>query len=305
MAKNQLRQILSVAVLEACAEWDWPERQRRLSSAFADVYAGSVAQRQDYSKPDLVVLPETFGSAYDLEQFDTDSEPVFAPPSGSDTPVDPDPLVSETSCSRSRFLSQQAKKHAVFVVGGIIERVEDRSGRKLYNTILVYGRDGVLVTKYRKIHLSNVKIRNTDNPMDEDDTAEDTVLTPGAELASFQVDIGDDIGGDEQNENTVNIGLQNCFDLRFPKAAHEYRHSAAHDCHVLLYPSYFLHSTVRLGHWEVLLKARALDNQVFTVGANQRFENTASAEKAGFLKSVSGKNLVLPGGQSMVFDILG
>jgi predicted amidohydrolase len=80
------------------------------------------------------------------------------------------------------------------------------------------------------------------------------------------------------------VGLACCFDLRFPLLSNMLSLPPPHGlgCDILLYPSAWLASTGALGHWETLLRARALDGQVFVVGANQaRREREGEGEGGG------------------------
>lgn len=145
------------------------------------------------------------------------------------------------SDSGSLLMQSAAAEHGIHVVGGVIEK--DADSPKLYNTVFAFGPDGGLAARYRKLHLSRVHVG-------ADKTSEGSVLTPGDELVSFKV-------GD------FKVGLLNCFDLRFQQASAILGDMG---CHVILYPAAWLKTTGDLQHWDVLLRARALDNQVYTVG---------------------------------------
>ena len=148
-----------------------------------------------------------------------------------------------TENSGTKLMSNLAKKYDTYVVGGVIEQCEEEE--KLYNTIAVLNPRGGIETLYRKLHLSKVTVG-------PDQTSEGTVLTMGDDLVYF------DMQG-------WRVGLLCCFDLRFPAMSTAL---ASMGCNVLLYPSAWLDSTGKMGHWETLLKARALDTQTYVVGVN-------------------------------------
>ena len=136
---------------------------------------------------------------------------------------------------------------------GYVSARDPTTKERLYNTIACFGPDGSMVAKYRKVHLSRVKAG-------PDATAEATVLTPGDDAMSFEV------GG-------LKVGMLCCFDLRFKHLSKHYEDAG---CDVLAYPSAFLHSTGQ-HHWELLLRSRAVDHQVYTRGSNHAMEPGAGA----------------------------
>jgi predicted amidohydrolase len=127
--------------------------------------------------------------------------------------------------------------------GSIAERSEDRE--RLSNTSALIAPDGELAAVYRKIHMFDVDVGGV--AYRESDTEE-----PGAELV-----VGAVAG--------VPVGLSICYDLRFPEL---YRILALRDARVITVPAAFTMETGR-DHWEVLLRARAIENQLFCVAAGQ------------------------------------
>ena len=128
-----------------------------------------------------------------------------------------------------------ARRCGFFVAGSCAEAGED--GR-LYNTACIVGPDGRVRATYRKVHLFG--------PMKED-----RHFAPGSEVTVANLEIGA-------------VGLALCYDLRFPELA---RKMALRGAQILLYPSQW--PEVRLGHFHTLLAARAIENQLFVVGANR------------------------------------
>jgi predicted amidohydrolase len=129
------------------------------------------------------------------------------------------------------------------VAGSVAERVEGRE--KLSNTSVMFGPEGEIAAIYRKIHMFDVDVG--DVSYRESETEE-----PGDEIVL--ADAG-----------PVPVGLTVCYDLRFPEL---YRILAVRGARLIANPSAFTEPTGR-DHWEVLLRARAIENQVFMIGANQ------------------------------------
>ncbi|MGH2956065.1 MAG: carbon-nitrogen hydrolase family protein [Solirubrobacterales bacterium] len=129
------------------------------------------------------------------------------------------------------------------VAGSIPERVPGRE--KLFNTSVLFGPDGIARAVYRKIHMFDVDVE--DVSYRESETEE-----PGDEIV-----VGEVAG--------VPLGMTVCYDLRFPEL---YRILALRNAMVVTVPSAFTERTGR-DHWEVLLRARAIENQFFVVAADQ------------------------------------
>ncbi|CAK9303481.1 unnamed protein product [Gordionus sp. m RMFG-2023] len=147
----------------------------------------------------------------------------------------------------SELMSKLAKHHKIHLVAGSIpEKYEN----DYYNTCLVFDTDGKLLTKFRKIHLFDIDIPG------KMQFKESETLKPGYNLSTFNI-------------SNIKFGLGICYDLRFPELALLYR---KHGCHLLLYPSAFSYVTGP-PHWELLLRARALDNQVYCAGVSSAADN--------------------------------
>jgi predicted amidohydrolase len=194
------------------------------------------------------VLPEAFTGTYGVEHFARNSE------------------ILESDGSGSALLATIASQHRMHVVGGVIERC--LSSDVLFNSTVAYDTSGSLVAKYRKIHLSKVRVG-------ADDTSEASVLQEGNSTASFKIPVDVITNGDGPRGATFAVGLACCFDLRFPELAGAYARWGNEPCDVLLYPSAFLASTGEK-HWELMLRTRALDGQFYTVGSNHALDVTAS-----------------------------
>lgn len=129
------------------------------------------------------------------------------------------------------------------VAGSVLERIGD--GSRAYNTSVLIAPDGRDVAIYRKVHLFDVTV-------DGHEYRESDAVEPGEALAT-----GEAAG--------LHVGLSVCYDLRFPELYRGLVHAGAT---VLTVPANF---TVPTGeaHWEVLLRARAVENQCFVLAAGQ------------------------------------
>ena len=144
------------------------------------------------------------------------------------------------------FLSQCAQRLKLWIVGGTLPLATDEPA-KVYNSTLVYNPAGQCVARYDKMHLFRF-----DNGCENYD--ESRVLVPGKAPVTFELP---SIDG-----HTWRVGLSICYDLRFPEL---YR---ALKSDLLLVPSAFTHTTGQ-AHWEVLLRARAVENLACVLAAAQ------------------------------------
>ena len=133
------------------------------------------------------------------------------------------------------------------VAGSISERGDDPD--KSFNTSTLIGPDGELEARYRKIHMFDVDVGGVAYRESEHEE-------PGEEIVTAE--LGGALGG-------VTLGMSVCYDLRFPEL---YRILAVRGARVITVPSAFTLETGR-DHWDVLLRARAIENQAFVVAPNQ------------------------------------
>jgi deaminated glutathione amidase len=137
-----------------------------------------------------------------------------------------------------------ARRHGITVVGGSI--AERREGReKLSNTSVVFDSGGQIVAVYRKIHLFDVDVGGV---VYRESEAEE----PGEEPVVAEVE-------------DWRIGLTVCYDVRFPEL---YRILALEGAHLVTVPAHFTTPTGK-DHWHVLLRARAIENQLYVAAAAQ------------------------------------
>ena len=140
------------------------------------------------------------------------------------------------------FMAETASAHGIWLIGGTLPLVSTDAARVM-NTTLVYGPDGKPVSRYDKIHLFGFT-KGTES-YDEART-----IVPGASVGTFEAPFG-------------RVGLSVCYDLRFPEL---YR--AMGDCVLIVVPAAFTHTT-GMAHWEVLLRARAIENQCYVLASAQ------------------------------------
>lgn len=346
---------LRVAVLQLDVLPDL-EENLRTAARLAEEAAGAPHHAK------LVCLPECFTGTYGPAHFAKYCERLGEAGTGSG------------------LLRELALRLGVWTLGGVVEKEvlekevdeelhgvlarrneqevaeqEGREGKKkgptseraplLYNTTVVYDPTGALVARYRKVHLSRVRVG-------PDATAEATVFQKGGELVTFGIPVDCSIseetrtngGGParpsdhDSEDSTMTFGLGCCFDLRFVEFGLAYtRHgrddrlsptrskknadssqasvvtgacvveqdhekelldapsataSTREDCSVdgpllcgatvdaLIYPSAFLNST-GLAHWELLLRARAVDLQIYTIGPNHACKEGEDGGRSG------------------------
>ncbi len=142
------------------------------------------------------------------------------------------------------------------VAGSIAERVPERE--KGSNTSAHFGPDGELRATYRKLHMFDVEVGGRSyRESDHEEPGDEIVLSETA-------------GG-------VELGLTVCYDLRFPEL---YRILAVRGARILTVPAAFTLATTR-EHWEVLLRARAIEDQAFVIAANQFGEHAPGLRSGG------------------------
>ena len=146
------------------------------------------------------------------------------------------------------FLGAQARAHGLWLIGGTLPLRTTTPGR-VRNACCVYAPDGTLAARYDKVHLFRY-----DNGRENYDEAR--VLEAGGEAVTLQA-------------GPLRLGLSVCYDLRFPEL---YRRLCTPPCDLLSVPAAFTYTTGR-AHWELLLRARAVENQCYVVAAAQGGEH--------------------------------
>ena len=144
------------------------------------------------------------------------------------------------------FLSAQARRHGIWLVGGTLPLAAPDPDH-VFNSTLVFDPQGRRVARYDKIHLFS--FRQGEESYDESRT-----IVPGREPVAVDCTIG---------ATTLRVGLSVCYDLRFPEL---YRSLAGAD--LIVVPAAFTATTGK-AHWEALLRARAIENLCYVLAAAQ------------------------------------
>ncbi len=135
-----------------------------------------------------------------------------------------------------------AREHGIYLIGGTLPLVSEQAG-KVINTTLIYDPQGQVVGRYDKIHLFGFS--KGSESYDESRT-----IVPGQHVGRFDAPFG-------------RVGLSICYDLRFPEL---FRAMGPVD--LIVVPAAFTHTTGQ-AHWEILLRARAIENQCYVLAAAQ------------------------------------
>ncbi|SCG59858.1 carbon-nitrogen hydrolase family protein [Micromonospora inositola] len=163
----------------------------------------------------------------------------LGPAKGMPEPESVDGVVGE-------FFAAVARRLGIWVVAGSFHEAGP-DPEHTWNTLLVFDRAGALAASYRKIHLYDVEIPGRVSYL------ESATVTPGDQPVVVDVE-------------GLRVGLSICYDLRFPEL---YRQLATEGgAQLLVVPAAFMMHTGR-DHWEVLLRARAIENQCFVAAAGQ------------------------------------
>ena len=158
-----------------------------------------------------------------------------------------------------QFLAESARSLGLWLVGGTLPltcpataqaATERTEAARVSNSSLVFSPSGECVARYDKIHLFRF-----DNGQEHYD--ESLVLSAGSQPVTFDLP--------SKDGHTWRVALSVCYDLRFPEL---YRAYASAGAHLMLVPSAFTYTTGQ-EHWEVLLRARAIENLSFVAAAAQ------------------------------------
>jgi predicted amidohydrolase len=144
------------------------------------------------------------------------------------------------------FLSHAAQQHHLYLIGGTVP-MPTATPDKVYNSTLVFGPDGNQIARYDKIHLFGFT-------KGAESYQEANSIMPGQVPVSFNARVDDE---------RCKVGLSICYDLRFPEL---YRGFGPTD--LLVVPAAFTYTTGSV-HWEILLRARAIENQCYVLASGQ------------------------------------
>lgn len=153
-----------------------------------------------------------------------------------------------------RFLQDLARKYQLFIVSGSI--AEKNGKQQPFNTSVLIHPTGELSRPYRKIHLFDTEVAGGHK--------ESQFTCPGSEVVT-------------ENIGWATVGFSICYDVRFPEL---YRQMAGQGATLLLVPANFT-AVTGPPHWEVLVRARAIENQCFVIAADQTGMTGAGWEAHG------------------------
>lgn len=192
--------------------------------------------------PDLITFGEMFTCPYDTAVFADYAEPEGGP------------------CFE--FFSDLARKYHIWLSPGTIPE-RDAEGH-IYNTAYVFERDGNCVAKHRKKHLFDIDVKPDGTGGGGQKFRESDVLTAGDEVTVFDTEFG-------------KAALAVCFDVRFPE---DFLQMAEQGVKLILIPASFNTTTGPL-HWELLMRARAVDAQSFVIATSTARNMDASYHSWG------------------------
>jgi len=145
------------------------------------------------------------------------------------------------------FLANTAQKYAVWIFAGTVPMADPNNADKVFAACLVYNAEGKQVARYDKVHLFDVKVPDSDEEYSESKT-----IAKGDEPVVLETPFG-------------KVGIAICYDLRFPEF---FRSSIDQGVEIFIIPSAFTKKT-GAAHWEVLLRARAIENLCYVIAPNQ------------------------------------
>ncbi|KAG8376196.1 hypothetical protein BUALT_Bualt09G0038000 [Buddleja alternifolia] len=205
-------------------------------------YARQVIEEAAGKGAQLILFPEIWNSPYSNDSF-----PVYA-----------EDIDSGESPSTA-MLAELSRDLKITIVGGSIP---ERSGDRLYNTCCVFGTDGKLKAKHRKIHLFDIDIPGKMT------FKESKTLTAGETPTIVDTDFNNSL----LHADVGRIGIGICYDIRFQELAAIY---AGRGAHLLCYPGAFNMTTGPL-HWELLQRARAADCQLYVATCSPARDSDSS-----------------------------
>ncbi len=163
------------------------------------------------------------------------------------------------------FLSELAAKLGVYLIGGSIPELD---GDKVYNTSFSFDRSGNIIGKHRKVHLFDIDVKDGIRFMESD------TLTAGRDMTVIDTEY-------------CKIGVAICYDVRFPEW---FRKMALAGAKLIVLPAAF-NMTTGPAHWDLTMRARALDNQVYFAA------NSPARDENGPYQAYGGSCIVDPWGK--------
>lgn len=153
------------------------------------------------------------------------------------------------------MLSEAAREEKIYLIGGT---VPERDGSAVYNSSFVFNPLGELLDRHRKLHLFDIDLPDVK-------IKESESITQGMKITVVNTEFG-------------GIGVAICFDLRFPEL---FRLMALEGASIVVVPAAF-NTTTGPAHWEMLLRSRAVDNQLYIVAASPGRNKSSVYEVYGY-----------------------
>jgi omega-amidase len=148
----------------------------------------------------------------------------------------------EKDSAAIKELSKKAAALGIYIIGGSIPEYDEG---KIYNTCYIFDREGKVIGKHRKIHLFDVSVKDRISFMESE------VLAAGNDITVIETEF-------------CGIGIAICYDIRFPELS---RIMALRGAELLIFPGAF-NMVTGPAHWELLIRTRAVDNQVYIAAAS-------------------------------------
>ena len=207
----------------------------------------------------IICLPEMWNCPYSNDYFRKYAETVDGP--------------------AVQLMSGLAKELGIYLIGGTIAELEpaDASAQpsadapgKVYNTSFCFGPDGEIIGRHRKVHLFDIDVKGKIRFMESD------TLTAGDEMTVIDTEF-------------CQVGVAICYDVRFPEW---FRKMTLAGAKVIFLPAAF-NTTTGPAHWELLMKTRAFDNQVYFAA------NAPAQDPNGIFKAYGHSMIVDPWGKTL------
>lgn len=224
-----------------------------------------IAAVQMNSTPDL---PENLSQAHELlrQAVDRGADLVAFPENFSIFAKTADEIFAVAETLRGptvQTLQEWAAEYEVWILGGTLPLKVAGKPRKVTNTSLLISPDGEITARYDKMHLFDAALAK-DQPYQES-----KYVQPGKKVVTATLPLG-------------KAGLSVCYDLRFPEL---YRRQSAQGARVLFAPSAFTLTTGQ-AHWDVLTRARAIENQCYLIAPAQTGSPYAGRQTYGHTRIV-------------------
>ncbi len=207
----------------------------------------------------LTIVQMDTGSDYDENIKKIDKFVKIAAESGSDFVVFPETMeyigpdiyknAIEITGSFTEKISSLASRYNIYIYCGSVTEKRICGKTHLYNTSIIFNRNGKLFAEYSKMHMFDVKVKGGPSFRESD------VITPGSEIVLADTEYG-------------RIGMSICYDIRFPE---QFRIMEEMGAEIIFVPANFNDVTGKM-HWKTLIQARAIENECFIAACDETGE---------------------------------